>query len=388
MRPRRRVVWTCASAIAAGVFVAGMVAPAHADGPNGQDAEYTLDALSSGDLVIDGAEPDGNLGRRAAPNADITDGVQLGTFKGDETVIVDASLADHGALAAVDTEHVDLSWEGVDASRSYAVFRDDELLAETSERSFRDSDAVPGAIYHYRVETILPEGAAPLHDDEVTIQGFDVVVPDSTDLAAEAAEHNTQIEAMAAYTGSTVRYRTFIPQAKLSAPRAGCGSYRSSYKFGGDNRGFGASSGTSRTSMNANVRWDGRGLIGSSKNVGATKVYNSKGKLVATKTASTKDMSIKQLGKTKTDVDLRFRLKAGNPFCKYNSIQGAFTITITKNGSYSIISGSHRQMPNHEVYVSSISGKWKTVYQRKYASAACLVSWLCPEAQMVGYGKY
>ena len=45
-------------------------------------------------------------------------------------------------------------------------------------------------------------------------------------------------------------------------------------------------------------------------------------------------------------------------------------------------------MPNHEVYVSSISGKWKTVYQRKYASAACLVSWLCPEAQMVGYGKY
>lgn len=387
---QRRIVWTFMSALATGAFLANMALPAQAEGVQVRDAEYTLDALSSRDLVIGGIDSVKSLTRNGTPNFDIEDGVQIATFKGDRTVIVDASLVAHGALAVVDTEQVDLSWEGVDATRRYAVFRDNELLAETSERSFRDSNTSPGAIYHYRVETVVPEGTALPTSEDATIHGFDVIVPDSPDLMAEAAEYNTKIKAMAARKGSTVRYRTFIPQAKLSAPLVGCGSYRSlsGHKFGGDNRGYNASYGTSRTSMTANVRWDGRGLVSSSNKVGATKVYSSKGKLVATKTASAKDMSIKQLGKTKSAVDLRFRLKAGNPFCKHNSIQGAFTITITKNGSYRIISGSHRQMPNHEVYVSSTTGKWKTVYKRKYASAACLVRWACPEAQMVGYGSY
>lgn len=200
--------------------------------------------------------------------------------------------------------------------------------------------------------------------------------------------------AAANYSMATLRYRTFIPQAKINAPPVGvpgvgC-SYKSGYQFGGDNRGFSVSGGSARTSMSAYIRFDGRGLIGSAKQMGATTVYKkSTGKQVAKKTASTKDMFIKELGVDKAGVDLRVSVKAGNPFCKGNSIQGAFTITINKNGTYRIISGSHRLMPNHEVYLTSVTGGWKTVYQRKYRDATCLVSLACPQGSMTGYyGNY
>lgn len=101
---QRRIVWTFVSALATGAFLANMALPAQAEGVQVRDAEYTLDALSSRDLVIGGIDSVKSLTRNGTPNFDIEDGVQIGTFKGDRTVIVDASLVAHGALAVVDTE--------------------------------------------------------------------------------------------------------------------------------------------------------------------------------------------------------------------------------------------------------------------------------------------
>lgn len=358
--------------------------------PENETATFTLDKWNSGDLAPTSPKSLARSSRaQSSSGAQSSSAIQVATLNENESTIIDSSLTKRGALLATGTDYVDLSWENLGGGREFHIFRNDALIARTTDDSLRDGSVQPGFEYEYRIETVLPEGASP-SEDEATIRGFSVMVPVSTNYGDEAQEREQTLAVRAAYSGSTVRYRTFIPEAKIKAPNVGCGNYKGNqgYQFAGDNRGFAPSKGTSKTSLNANIRWDGRGMIGSSKSIGSTKLYKN-GKLHSTKTASSKDVWVKQLGKTKNDVDLRFSVKATNPFCpKFNSIQGVFTITVTKNGSYGIISGSHRQMPNHEIYVSSIVGGWKTVYQRKHGSATCLVAGACPEARISGSGKY
>lgn len=352
--------------------------------PEDESAKFTLDAWNSGSLAPNGPQ---NLARSSVELS--TTDIQVATLNEEESTIVDSSLTKRGALLATGTDYVDLSWEDLGDGREFHIFRNDTLIAKTTENSLRDNTVQSETEYEYRIETVLPDGVSPT-EHEATIRGFSVLVPESKNYTNEVQQRQATLAARASYSGSTVRYRTFIPEARINAPNVGCGIYKGNqgYQFAGDNRGFSPSKGTSKTSLNANIRWDGRGLIGSSKSIGSTKVYKN-GKLVATKTAPSTDVWVKQLGKTKNDVDLRFSVKATNPFCpKFNSIQGAFTITVTKTGSYGIISGSHRQMPNHEIYVSSITGGWKTVYQRKHGSANCLVAGVCPQATISGAGKY
>lgn len=101
---------------------------------------------------------------------------------------------------------------------------------------------------------------------------------------------------------------------------------------------------------------------------------------------------VTKLGHTADTTDVRFRLKAGIPYCDMNSIQGAFTISVTRTGAYTIPSGSHRQMPNHEVLINSSWTAGGTVqyaqaiaYRRDLLDPLCLVgTWACAEATMSG----
>ena len=70
-----------------------------------------------------------------------------------------------------------------------------------------------------------------------------------------------------------------------------------------------------------------------------------------------------------------------------NYIDGAMTITVTKSGSYNVISGQHRQMPNHEIYITR-GTTWAQVYKRDYLSLSCLVAWGCAAAEISGSGSY
>jgi hypothetical protein len=84
------------------------------------------------------------------------------------------------------------------------------------------------------------------------------------------------------------------------------------------------------------------------------------------------------------------------PYCIWNSIEGAFTITVTRTGNYGILSGEHRQMPNHEVIIMSTTSNATSatyteavVYRRDLSSPLCLVSMVCEKASMAGYtGTY
>lgn len=383
-----------ASVIAASLVLAPGVSYAEELKEQGSGAEFTIESAKSNQMEFVTAEKS-TLSRTAT---DLGSSIQVATLEGRGAAMVDTSLLEKGSFAAAGQGFVDLSWEAA-PGRTYAIFRDDEFVSKVEGSSYRDAQPSAGATHHYRIETLVASEASATSADEVTIRGFEVYVPETDDLLAEASIHNQAIDegiaaaaaAPAAANGyGTVLYRTFIPQAKIDAPAATC-DYGSGYKFGGDNRGFSHSPASARTTLGANLNWAAGGMSSHAAWVDPTKVYNSAGTKVAEKTASAKDVWVKQLAGNTSYVDLRFSVKAGNPFCTSlpNSIQGAFTITVTRNGSYSIISGSHRQMPNHEIYVmGNATGNWKTVYTRKDASELCLIAMGCPTATISGSGSY
>jgi hypothetical protein len=308
-----------------------------------------------------------------------------------EEAVVDTTLVDIGTLVAASPDFVDLSWEAADGVTSYRVYRDDVLVAETADTSWRDLDVTPGAEYSYRIERVFAPDAAP--SDDIQVTGVDARVPNSDMSMSEAATQTEDaVTAMIIHTGSGIQVRTFIPQNRIDAPPAGC-SYGSGYQFDGDGRGFtNAIDASHRTDMTAGVLWTDNNprLSGYSKDIGQTVVYKkSTGAVVARKTASAADVWVKELGSDNDQVDLRFSIQARNPFCWIGSIAGAFTMNVYKNGNWAIRSGSHRQMPNWEITIGWTGGTRHTVYRRSYANVTCLIEMACEEADMGGYvGSY
>lgn len=165
----------------------------------------------------------------------------------------------------------------------------------------------------------------------------------------------------------------------------------SGYKYGGDNRTWGVSGYPYRTREEGIITWS-TGAVSSSVATGYSHAYTSSGTLLATRHASTSQMSVKkQPGSTSTSVVLSFVLHASNPFCDVSAgaIDGSMLITVTRSGSWAIHSGSFRQMPNHEIYIRNDSS-WKTIIRNPYLSAYCLVgAAVCDLRNLTGfYGTY
>lgn len=313
-----------------------------------------------------------------------------------EIAIVDASLLtsestrDAGAIVSSTADYVDISWAELPGIKSYLIYKNEELISGIDGSSYRDEVVTPGDVIDYRVEARLPEA-----DSEGRIWGLTAVVPggDSGSIDSMQQEILEQSVILASNTQANVQHQTFIPQARINAPPVGC-SYKPPYKFGGDNRGFLASGSPYRTKVQATAKFSGSGTVTTASKVGSTKVYNSAGKLVATKTATGNTLKATRLSASSgSSIDIRFQIASGNPFCTKtalkNSIEAQFIITVTKSGSWSIRSGTHKQMPNHELHIYGSSKRWVSAYRAKYANATCLVNGACAKANMTGfYGKY
>lgn len=344
------------------------------------EAVFTLSALTTGVVTV----PLGSSASSARAVAASDAGVAVLT-DGTESAVADLSLRSAGALSAATSSFVDLSWSAVPGVHEYVVLENGKLIGRTADLSFRDLSVSPGPVY-YVVQTVNPTA-----EFSGRTWGLSVTVPDakSTDSAGIVKAAGTQTTALAAasYSKTIVQWQTFIPQAQIDAPPVGC-DYGNGYAFKGDNRGYLASGYPYRTKVQANITWSSSSMV-ASNGIGTTHVIKkSTGAVVDQATASSSGLTVSKLSGTTSTMDLRFNTKAGNPFCSANSIDGAFTITVTKAGSYSIISGSHRQMPNHEVYISNGSN-WVTVYKKNYLDPICLVSMACASAQMGGtYGTY
>lgn len=365
----------------------------HASAAPGQDPRpgapsFSISALSSGELNdVSGVGVNSVEGRMLAAQ-----GFGVMRAASGETAVVDRSSAREGITAAAGKSFVELSWKGYAKDARYVVARDGKEVArlDAGVTSFRDTNVAPGADYHYQVAPVLPKNGDP----QARLWGMKVSVPASGSLTALREQAASRAAAAGVAKTSTLSWIAFIPQTKIDAPLAGC-DYGSKFQFGGDGRSkFDWKSSKYRTALHATVTWSTKKVVGN-KDIHSTNVYVKKtGKKVATKTASSKDMSVKKLGSGSSYVDVRMSLHATNPFCKglgsvKGAINGAFTINLTKSGNYAIRSGKHRLMPNHHIYIYD-GGQVTNVYTRKYENAKCLIgSIACPEADLTGYyGKF
>ncbi|MET7787307.1 hypothetical protein ACFYSJ_35180 [Streptomyces sp. NPDC005248] len=313
-----------------------------------------------------------------------------------QTAVVDRSMADQGIITAAGRKFVDISWQGYSKQARYVVTRDDKKVATLAPgaTTFHDAHVTPGSVYHYSIAPVLPEGSNP----QASVWGMQVAVPsvakNGNSLTALRKQAVSRAVVSKAARTTTLSWMTFIPQKRIDAPPAGC-SYGKGYQFAGDNHSsFDWKSSKYRTALNALITWSKKSVQGS-KDVQASHVYRkSTGKLIATKTATNKDMVVKKMGSGSNYVDVRMVTHATNPFCKglgsvKGAIDGAFSMHLTTSGNYSIRSGKHRLMPNHYIYIYN-GGKVTNVYKRKYANAACLIgSAACQEADLTAYyGKF
>lgn len=299
---------------------------------------------------------------------------------------VDGVVEERRALAAATSEHVDLSWAEVEGARGYRVERDGRAIAVAPSSEYRDLEPSAGALHSYTIVPIGPDLA-----DDAPSWGLPAIVPQSHDLESAEAAATKFAAAAAARTTSAITWRAFIPMAKVNAPSLGCPGYGAADQFGGDNRGYSTSlSAGSRSRLSLTVYWnEGARLSVATKHSPTVAYSKATGAVRARKTAtvdSSKFFAKKLSLSTATNVDLRLSIYGTNPFCNTstlrNAIAGAATINITRSGGWSIISGSHRQMPNHEILISSNGSPMKPIYQRGYLSSTCLVNLACSEASI------
>lgn len=309
--------------------------------------------------------------------------------------IVDSSLAGKGIIAAVNATSVSLSWDAVSPTAAYSVNRDGKPLTQlpAGATSFVDTAVVAESTHQY---TVLPVGQAA-GDPKARSWSMKATVPSvngsGQGLTAWLAKRASVVRAAGVGATSTLSWDTFIPQARLDAPTIGgkavC-TYGTGYQFGGDNHGFDWRAAGVRTTLNAVVTWSNKSLQ-SFVSIGTTHVYRkSNGALVDRRTASVANSYIKKLGSGSNYIDIRMVTHARNPFCPSaaGAIDGAFSITLTQSGNYSIFSGNHRRMPNHYVYLFD-QGVAREVYRLGYANPYCLFgAATCPLANFYGSGAF
>ena len=369
----------------------------------GPSATFTLDSIqNSKNLKVYSSEEVngtssrlGSAGVRALkkenPNTNI---VML--QNSDEKALADVSLADSvngdKIMYAATDKYIDLSWENVPKITQYEIFKDGKTLGVINGNSYRDSQVESGKRYDYRIVSIIPKSLPP--DYEARTWGMNILVPQPINTQSIQDGVKTQAATAQSLYRSSVLWNTFIPQQYIDAPPAGCAKYSGSkYVYDGSNRGFRADGYPYKTKLFGDIIWDQNGRVNTYVSNGDTKVrLKSNKQLLATQTASESGLSVKRQPQTNSATAyLRMDVHSTNPFCGQipNAIDGAMSITVTRSGTWSITSGEHRQMPNHEIYIYRYNVGWTTAYQRSYANTACLVAQACERANMTGfYGYY
>jgi Protein of unknown function (DUF3238) len=375
------------------------VTPASADGAD--DPIFTLEALDSGQIATTDVAGVSN-------EVVVTDDDVAGAAVGDLTM-AEPSDAGHRAMYAATPEWVDLSWDAVPGALAYQITRGDGIpVVDVNGTSWRDDSVAPGTSYGYQIVPVLPESLFESSNaDAVTSTpswGLTVNVP-TVSAASTTASLKTSLKQVAAQKAAKrsaaaavdpdslpgdggaeaqIVFKTFISAQYVAAPPAACTYTGSSYVYGGDNRSYSESSTAYRTRLQTTIQFYNAGHAASSAATGVTHVYKASGHaLVAQAQAPTTNMHITTLNASSTETDLRFSWSATNPFCSIGAIEGAFTIEVTASGNWTIISGSHRDMPHYEIYIGDGSS-WQTIYERSGSDPFCLVAGACETVDMGG----
>lgn len=402
-RPNRRVL--SASAAAAALAVGGGFIVAHpatarpvAVAQSAPSSVFSVRQLSTYPTL-----PDARLKRTAQRlSAHRVNSVGIGLSLRDvpETgpAIIDESVADSGFATATTAHSVELSWVPTTAATVYEVVRNGHVIGRVSGTTgyFDDTTVSPNRAYEYRV---TPERGSSAQQS----WGTRISVPAAATSSAgrlSALRKASMQQAAAIVTGATTTptWVAFIPEQFVQMPPKPDPSvnfpcdYGSAYEFGGDNHGFNWQSSNYRVALSAVINWNAATtaqLVSSYPSVHASHVYKkSTGALVETKTASASGLVARYAGNGPYNVEVSMQLDAANPFCHYGEIDGGLTIMISETGSWSIISGSVKPMPDHLIYLYN-NGHETEVWRGQEVSEICLMGEAaCGSYTLTGTGTF
>lgn len=314
------------------------------------------------------------------------------------------------AIAVAGEQQVDLLWPEIEGE-NVAIYRDGDALYDGAYvDSYADATVVPGDQYFYEVSvtSTMPREKWPtvLDDQELELVESGEAPPPSEGhtwgISVVAPTRNTEAAATSALASvaksqpkkTLFRYRTFISNAHIPAPDFGvCSPTTGEYRFGGDNRSWASSGGSSRTNATTTFNWASK-KMSHSKSVGSTKRYKKvKGswKLEAEKKASSNGITQTQKQMSASTGRLYLKVAVKNPFCSYLAlpIYAELTLQVKRSGSYSIISGTRRPVPHHEAYIKRDSDSWTTVLRKTNKGFDCLARLnFCGYDSLVKDGKY
>lgn len=255
-----------------------------------------------------------------------------------------------------------------DSGASVEVYRDGSYVGDLdADGAYSDLAPTSDPSTYELALTVLPtdEGA----EEETATTSFSLVAEAQTLLdgfAPQASNNHMQVQ-----------YKTFIPNRRVTAPGTACRASLpwTTLYFGGDNRGYSASSSKFRTRTNVQMNFTTK-RITLSKFIGTTNRYPNN-------TSNVPDQSATEAGKNiyfkktpkinSSSASYRLYHSSGNPLCWLGgSVWYEVEATIYKNGSASIY-GYRLRAPNHEMYIKGSSGSWQTVMRRDSKSFVCLV---------------
>ncbi|NLU81152.1 DUF3238 domain-containing protein [Micromonospora sp. HNM0581] len=304
-------------------------------------------------------------------------------------------MLDQGVVSKATPSAVDLSWDAYAPSARYEISRDGKVVATLASgvSTYRDTKVSGGSKYRYNIVPLL---AGEVSHPSAKMWSMSVGVP-SPPAKQQSTAHSLQRQglahARAAAPGASTSlwWDTFIPQSRIDAPPVGC-EYGSGYAFGGDGRTYSPLPQTFRTRVGVLITWYNKDVRGDWA-IGETKVYRkSDGAVVSRKTASGSGMVARKLSSGSDYVGVRLETHASNPFCSVGAIDGGLTMHLKQVGHYSVISGNHRQMPNHHVYIQDYNDDGLVitdVYKRDAANPLCLIGTVtCPLANFFGSGSW
>jgi len=127
----KMVAVACAGTVVSTLLVASVGASAEVDNRDANElpAEMTAQSWVSEDLVpIEDASDVESIDQTYVAVEDVETGVEA---------VLDTSMIDEGIAIATAPDFVDLSWAQTSPGAQYRVFRDGELVAETSDSSFQ-----------------------------------------------------------------------------------------------------------------------------------------------------------------------------------------------------------------------------------------------------------
>lgn len=173
-------------------------------------------------------------------------------------------------------------------------------------------------------------------------------------------------------TRSYFRYTTFIPDKTAPADICRPLPFPLGKYFSGDNRNY-YPEGSFRTRVDVTVPWNSQ-KISYSRKVSDTLLYRANGKFEARRNAGVKGITVRQMLKDKNTGQFQIVHEVGNPFCAVGAIKYSTLVNMKKDASYYMI-GSHRRVPNHEVYVRhNVPNIWYGIYHHTSEGFGCLIS--------------